>query len=437
MRRLLISTLPILGLLACGDSGRPVYRSFDKTLLELAKEDSNLSTFVELVTAAGLDEALGDTQAVVTVFAPTNAAFSAIPAADLAALKEDPAALAGVLQYHMAGGFIPSTLVVLQKDLPTITSTTVHVLVNGSDVSLRDYAGTVAKVVKVDQGAKNGMLHQIDKVLSPPPAPLPDLAATLEEGGYATLLAAAEAAGLSAALAQGGPFTVFAPTDAAFEGVDTSSVGPDVLANILLHHVVPGVVASDALVAGSPLTSAANLPLVVTAGTPIKVGGEELGANVDVAAANGVIHELSGVILPPTIVEVVTAGADFSTLETAVTRANVAAALTPNTIEGDAPITVFAPTNAAFTASGINVNTVGTSTLAAVLTNHVVAGQLLAADLFDGQLFRAASGMVLEVDIVGDAVFIVDEEGNRSEVTTADVRTLSGVVHVVDGVIGR
>lgn len=437
MRRLLISTLSLLGLFACGDDGRPVYRSFDKTVLELAKEDPNLSTFVELVTAAGLDEALGGTQAVVTVFAPTNAAFSAIPAADVAALKADPIALAGVLQYHMAGGFLPANLVVLQKDLRTITSTTVHVLVNGSEVSLRDYLGTVAKVTKVDQGAKNGMLHQIDKVLTPPPAPLPDLATALTDGGYAALLGAVDAAGLTPVLTSGGPFTVFAPTDDAFGEVDTSSVGPDVLANILLHHVVAGAVASEDLVAGSPLTSAAKLPLVVTAGPPITVGGADLGENVDVAASDGVIHELASVIIPPTTVDVVVAGADFSTLEQAVTRANVAAALTPNTIEGEEPITVFAPTNAAFTASGINVGTVGTSTLTQVLTSHVVPGQLLSSELFDGQLFRAASGMVLEVDITGEDVFIVDEEGNRSQVVDTDIRTLSGVVHVVSGVIGR
>jgi len=59
MRRVLISTLSLLGLCGCGDDGRPVYRSFDKTLLELAKEDPNLSTFAELVTVAGLDAALG------------------------------------------------------------------------------------------------------------------------------------------------------------------------------------------------------------------------------------------------------------------------------------------------------------------------------------------------------------------------------------------
>lgn len=437
MRRLLISTFSLLGLFACGDDGRPVYRSFDKTVLELAKEDPNLSTFVELVTAAGLDEALNGTQAVFTVFAPTNSAFSAVPPADLTALREDPLALSAVLRFHMAGGFVPSNLVVLQKDLRTITSTTVHVLVNGSEVSLRDYLGTVAKVTKVDQGAKNGMLHQIDKVLTPPPAPLPDLATALTDGGYAALLGAVDAAGLTPVLTSGGPFTVFAPTDDAFSEVDTSSVGPDVLANILLYHVVPGRFASDALAGGTNLISAAKLPLPVMSGPPLSVGGVELGEGVDVAASDGIIHELSGVIVPPTTMDVVLGGPDFSTLERAITRANLSAALTPNTIEGEEPITVFAPTNAAFTASGINVGTVGTSTLTQVLTSHVVAGQLLSTDLFDGQLFRAASGMVLEVDIEGEDVFIVDEEGNRSEVLETDIRTLSGVVHAVSGVIGR
>lgn len=121
---------------------------------------------------------------------------------------------------------------------------------------------------------------------------------------FKTLLAAAQAAGLVDALKGPGPLTVFAPTDAAFAKLGSRTISillanPDLLRKVLLYHVVPGKVMAAEVV---NLTSAGTLQgaavAITVAGGKVKVNN----ANVvltDVAAANGVIHVIDTVLLPP------------------------------------------------------------------------------------------------------------------------------------------
>lgn len=131
-----------------------------------------------------------------------------------------------------------------------------------------------------------------------------DIAATTE--GFATLVAAVQAAGLVETLSGDGPFTVFAPTDDAFaalpEGVLDALLLPenvDVLVKILTYHVVPGTVLAADVTDGDVATvEGQNVSLSVDGGVTIN------GANVvlaDVLASNGVIHVIDAVILPPDV----------------------------------------------------------------------------------------------------------------------------------------
>lgn len=126
-------------------------------------------------------------------------------------------------------------------------------------------------------------------------------------GSFTTLAAALEAAGLVETLKGDGPFTVFAPTDDAFaalpEGVLEKLLLPEnveVLRSILTYHVLAGSVPSDQVPAGMVATvQGENIEIVVDAGT-VTVNGAKVVA-VDVVAANGVIHVIDAVILPPTL----------------------------------------------------------------------------------------------------------------------------------------
>lgn len=135
-----------------------------------------------------------------------------------------------------------------------------------------------------------------------------------------------------------------------------------------------------------------------------------------------------------TIVDVAAGNEDFSTLVELVTAADLA-----ETLSGDGPFTVFAPTNDAFAAvpadvlEGLGANT---EALTAVLTYHVVPGKVMAADLSDGQQVTTVEGTTFTVNIADDGtVTLTDGAGQTIAVSATDVEASNGVIHVIDGVL--
>ena len=105
-----------------------------------------------------------------------------------------------------------------------------------------------------------------------------------------------------------------------------------------------------------------------------------------------------------------------------------------STLSGDGPFTVFAPTDDAFTAAGIDLASFDTdeenATLVDILTYHVVSGQVLSTDLTDGMTATALNGDELSFTVSTDAVTV-----SGATVTEADVMTSNGVIHVIDTVL--
>ena len=136
------------------------------------------------------------------------------------------------------------------------------------------------------------------------------------------------------------------------------------------------------------------------------------------------------------IVDTAVAAGDFTTLAAALTAAGLV-----ETLKGPGPFTVFAPTDAAF--EKLPDGTVDTllkdpkGDLTDILTYHVVAGEVMAADVvkLDGQKVKTVQGAELTVDVAGDKVALVDAAGNRVNVVTTDVDASNGVIHVIDGVL--
>lgn len=125
-------------------------------------------------------------------------------------------------------------------------------------------------------------------------------------GGFDTLVAAVQAAGLVETLSGEGPFTVFAPTDEAFaalpEGtLDALLADPEALADILTYHVVSGkVLAADVVGLTSATTvQGSDIAISVVDGSVLLNDSATVTAT-DVEASNGVIHVIDAVILPPT-----------------------------------------------------------------------------------------------------------------------------------------
>ena len=133
------------------------------------------------------------------------------------------------------------------------------------------------------------------------------------------------------------------------------------------------------------------------------------------------------------IVETATAAGDFTTLLAAVEAAGLV-----ETLQGDGPYTVFAPTDEAFAAAledlGLTADELlaDTETLASILTYHVVEGEVPAADVvgLDGQAVPTVNGADVEITVDGETVMV-----NDATVTTTDIFATNGVIHVIDSVL--
>lgn len=141
--------------------------SMDETIVDVAAGNPDFSTLVELVTAADLVDTLSG-EGPFTVFAPTNAAFEAVPADVLEGLGADTEALTAVLTYHVVAGEVLSTDLSDGQEVTTVEGTVFTVNISDAgDVTLTDGAGQEIAVSAVDLEASNGIIHVIDGVLLP------------------------------------------------------------------------------------------------------------------------------------------------------------------------------------------------------------------------------------------------------------------------------
>jgi len=256
-------------------------------------------------------------------------------------------------------------------------------------------------------------------------------------GSHNTLVAAIDAAGLKDAANGTDMITVFAPTDDAFAALPDGTVeallaNPEKLAAILTHHVVAGkAMAADVLGAESHM-SVFGQALAVDADVP-SIGGAKITAT-DVACSNGVIHVIDSVIVPKTLVEIGAENEDFSTLVAAVEAAGLV-----ETLSGDGPFTIFAPTNDAF--AKIPEATLAEllepenkDKLTSILTYHVVPGAVMASDVTTLASATTVEGSDIDISVKtdgGETTVMVDE----ATVVATDIKALNGVIHVIDTVI--
>jgi uncharacterized surface protein with fasciclin (FAS1) repeats len=128
------------------------------TVLSVAAKTPELSTFYRLVQQAGLGDALAAGE--LTVFAPTDDAFKAVPAATLDKLSKDPEALKSVLTYHVLPSKVTSAKIDTNASLTTLNGAKLTVSKAGDFITVDD-----GLVVKADMSAGNSVVHEIDRVL--------------------------------------------------------------------------------------------------------------------------------------------------------------------------------------------------------------------------------------------------------------------------------
>lgn len=299
---------------ACGGSDDPVPPG---NLAEVAQQQG-FTALVAAATKANLVTALSSPTANLTVLAPTDAAFTTLATqlgfssatAMVTALPAD--ALASILSYHVlparrsaaqviAGGASQPTIYTFSGQAATLAVSTT------GGVKFGDAVLTQATVTTADVPASNGVIHVIDKVLVPPGVLTIVQMAQANPAAFSTLVGAVVAADLAGALSGTGPFTVFAPTNDAFAAISSTVAGLTIpqLTTVLTYHVVGGQVLSSGIPLGAPVTTLSGQSITINAGaaptiatiTDSTASPKSIVA-VDVRASNGVIHVLSGVLIP-------------------------------------------------------------------------------------------------------------------------------------------
>ena len=462
---------------------------WSQTVVDIVVDSEDHTVLEAAVVEAGLVETLQG-EGPFTVFAPTDAAFTAlltalnVEAADLLGLPQ----LGDILTYHVAGVEAMSTDL---SDGQMVTT------VNGQDVTISIMGDTVmingsATVTVANIDATNGVVHVIDAVLVPAiitgctdmmacnyslvantddqscvlpgdmcddgddatvndmvgddcmcagiPATVVDIVVNSED--HTLLEAAVIAAGLVEALSAEGPFTVFAPTDAAItalvEALEITAEDllalPD-LGEILQYHVVAGAAMSGDLTDGQEIETLLGENVTVTINAEGVFVNDAQVTAADIEAGNGVVHVIDAVLLPPapetnTVVDVIVNSEDHTLLEAAVIEAGLVGVLS-----SEGPFTVFAPTDSAITVLVAALEITAEDLLALpnlgeILKYHVVAGAAMSSDLTDGQEIETLLGSNVTVTINAEGVFI-----NDAQVTVADIEADNGVVHVIDAVL--
>lgn len=251
-----------------------------------------------------------------------------------------------------------------------------------------------------------------------------------------TLEAAVLAAGLAGTLSGPGPFTVFAPTDAAFDALGSATVSAllddpsGALTNVLLQHVVTGVADGSNIFDGMRLRNLAEEEITISTAGGLTVDGINISV-ADIKTSNGVVHVIDAVInKPASVVDIIVNSPDHTTLETAVLAAGLEGVLA----EPGAIYTVFAPTDAAFSALDPALLNAALADpqglLTTVLLNHVMPGYLEASRISNGLGVGNPNGDNLFFAINGSEVSV-----NGARIIVTDIEAQNGIVHVIDAVM--
>ncbi len=404
------------------------------SIAEIASDNEDFSILVDALIKADLATTLSGA-GTFTVFAPDNDAFEALfttlGVSGISELSADD--LKPILLYHVLGetktssmitdGYYSSLSPAQGRTASMYIATDMGVSINGS-----------ATVTSADIAATNGVIHAIDAVLVPPT--VVDLA--IQNGSFGTLVAAVVGADLAETLSDpSGTFTVFAPTDDAFAALGENV--PEDLSPILLYHVLGSPVFSDEISSGiiSSLNSSDPEIVVELTDMGVMLNGSAKVIATDIVGTNGVIHVIDEVILPinnQSILDAAMGLDDFSSLVAALAKANLA-----STFMMDGAFTVFAPTNDAFaaflSANSLSFDDLTAEALSPILKYHVLGSKAMSGSLTTGYvstIYEAQDGYPVTLLVEVDGGVKLNASVN---VTTPDVETSNGVIHVIDAVL--
>lgn len=288
---------------ACGSDDDP----HPGTIATVAQQQG-FTALLAAANKAGLSATLDGT-AKLTVFAPTDAAFTALAGrlgfasatALVNALSADQ--LSKILSYHVLAGEVKKAAVPVGADITTVEGGLFKVKSVGADLLITDELLRDSKITATDVAASNGVIHVVDTVLLP--EGVLNIVQTAQANPlFSTLVSAVVSANLAGTLSGAGPLTVFAPTDPAFAAIASvvATLTTEQLTTVLTYHVVAGKVLAAAIPFGEPITTVAGQTITINAGTPPTISDvTDATANIvatDIETSNGVIHVIDKVLIP-------------------------------------------------------------------------------------------------------------------------------------------
>lgn len=423
-----------------------------------AQAHGGATTLIQAMNDAQLVPTM-ETAKAVTLLAPSDAALAPY-AADLAELEStgDTAALQDFVNAHAVDGTVLSTALqqigaAAAAQVGSGPSFITNILGEQLDVDFEDGQLTIngADPGDLDLLAENGCVQFLNGSLFAPSV----YSVVRNNPQTKTLAAAIRAAGLKSTLAGKGSFTLFAPTDTAFANLlkelnltaDQLLGNKPLLTQVLTYHVLASrLLARDVVDGETPTTVEGQFITLDATGKGRKRtiqitdarGRVANSVKTNIRARNGVVHLIDRVILPTDqdVVAVAAANPDFSILVAAVQAAGLV-----NTLQGNGPFTVFAPTNEAFAALLTELNITQDALLAnkplltSVLTYHVLASRVLASDITDGLAESTVEGQPIVLHNQNGALSIVDARGRTADIVIKNVQASNGVVHAIDRVI--
>eukprot|EP01147_Barroeca_monosierra_P001403 gene1403-7948_t len=374
-----------------------------------------------------------------TLFAPSDAAFSALPPSEIERLfdPDNFEDLTATLLYHAVRGkrlvgtlTDGDVLVTKSNDRElSVSAQSTDVFVQGATIVARDIEG------------ENGVIHVIDRVLLPDltePLPDPKTLTILQQIEFTPMLSTLRdllaIAELEEMLAQEDTsYTIFAPNDNAFASLPSSLLqevqdNREKLRHILEHHIINGVL-SEAVLKATPTHRSVNDLIINVQETPSKTIVENANIlDADTVVKNGIIHIVDGVFLLDTIFDVLKENDEYSNFVNMVEETGF-----KDYFLKSGPLTIFALTNDAISSlSDGTVNylldTDNREHFRTILEYHIVPGRFVTIDYTEPIELKSLEGTKLLINGNRDLIQI----DNRASIIEPNIQASNGVIQGIN-----
>ncbi|MFW7378909.1 MAG: fasciclin domain-containing protein [Oligoflexus sp.] len=289
------------------ESSTDVDKESELNLVQVISTNDRFSLLSQALNESGLIETLGDSD--ITFFAPTNAAFEALPQEEREQLFADHAKLQELVRNHLVAGRLSIQDLIAAEKLVSLNELPLKVRVDeNEDVFINN-----TRVNPKQLPATNGIVYEVDSLLTAKQAPeLPGeesgmgiyeiIAANEELSIFAEL---AKIGGVEKALNVNGPFTIFVPTNAAFRNIDEQRLeyfrsDEDAAATIIELHTVANRYLLEDIDLDSELSTLSGVSVSTSHDGDSLVVGEAKITKANMPAKNGIIHIVDRVFLHPT-----------------------------------------------------------------------------------------------------------------------------------------